>query len=199
VLHKNFTELFSKVYYPDTNFLMLGACDFSFSKIHVNKVVNNLYTIDKNAAKVYGSHAIFYSLHGAKVMFDYRCSNISFFDKNYIDIFNQLKNTAFICYPNLVVSDISTTDINHKYPFFSIEEENYYNKCFVDFSFKDYLFIYLDILLKNKNIPIEKKDDYKSYMNRIIYYYFHNSEYSEKIKERLVWDFFTIDDIKLIV
>ena len=199
IFHKNFTELFIQLYNPNINFLMLGACDFSFSKINKNKIINNLYTIDENAINVYGSHANYYSLEGAKMMFNYKCSNVSFFDKNYFNIFKEMKNTAFICYPNLVVSDISTSSIDHEYPFFSIAEENYYKKCFIHFNFNDYQFIYIDILLKNKNILIEKTDDYRSYMNKIIYNYFHNNELSAKLKERLVWDFFTIDDLKIIL
>ena len=199
VFHKNFTELFNQIYNPNINFLILGACDFSFSKLHKNKIINNLYTIDKDAVNVYGSHANYYSLKGATIMFNYKCSNISFFDKGYFNIFKEMKNTAFICYPNLVVSDISTTNINHEYPFFSIAEDNYYNKCFINFNFNDYQFIYLDILLKSIRIPIEETDDYQSYMDKIIYNYFHNNELSKKIKKRLVWDFFTIDDLKLIL
>jgi GR25 family glycosyltransferase involved in LPS biosynthesis len=199
IFHKNFTNLFTDLYRPDIDFLMLGACNFSFSKVKPDLFVNNMYSINELSSRVYGSHAILYSLNGAKIMFNYRCSNIDFFDKNYHVIFNKLKNSSFICYPNLVVSDISTTDINHQYPFFSIAEENYYNKCFINFKFTDYYFIYLNILLKNKNIPIEKNDNYKSYMNKIIYNYFYNDNLSNKIKERLVWDFFTIEDIKNII
>ena len=199
IFHKNFKKLFTKVYNPDIDFLMLGACNFSFYKTSKDSIVNNMYAIDETSSRVYGSHANFYSLNGAKIMFNYRCSNMDFFDKNYQYIFNKLKNKSFICHPNLVVSDISTTDINHEYPFFSIAEENYYNKCFVNFKFTDYYFIYLNILLKNKNIPIEKNDDYKSYMNKVIYNYFYNDNLSNKIKDRLVWDFFTIEDIKNII
>ena len=199
IFHKKFTELFINLYNPNIHFLMLGACDFSFSKIHKSKVVNNLYTVDANASNVFGSHANYYSLQGAKIMFEYKCSNISFFDKNYFDVFKKMKNSAFICYPNLVVSDISTTDIGHEYPFFSISEENYYNKCFVNFDFNDYYFIYLDFFLKNQNIIIAESDDYPSYMNKIIYSYFYNNQLSANIKERLVWDFFTIDDLKCIL
>jgi hypothetical protein len=199
IFHRNFKKLFTKVYNPDIDFLMLGACNFSFYKMNKDSVVNNMYSIDELSTRVYGSHANFYSLNGAKLMFNYRCSNMDFFDKNYHYIFNKLKNKSFICYPNLVVSDISTTDINHPYPFFSIAEENYYNKCFVNFKFTDYYFIYLNIILKNKNIPIEKNDDYKSYMNKVIYNYFYNDNLSNKIKDRLVWDFFTIEDIKNII
>jgi GR25 family glycosyltransferase involved in LPS biosynthesis len=199
IFHKNFTNLFTDLYRPDIDFLMLGACNFSFSKVKPDLFVNNMYSINELSSRVYGSHANLYSLNGAKFMFNYRCSNIDFFDKNYHVIFNKLKNSSFICYPNLVVSDISTTDINHQYPFFSIAEENYYNKCFINFKFTDYYFIYLNILLKNKNIPIEKNDNYKSYMNKIIYNYFYNDTLSKKIKERLVWDFFTIEDIKNII
>ena len=57
----------------------------------------------------------------------------------------------------------------------------------------------LDFLKPNKSIPIEQHDDYKSYMNKVIQNYFFNNELSKKIKDRLPWDFFSIDDIKYII
>ena len=191
--------MFYKLYSPEIDFLMLGACNFSFSKMDKNKIHNNMYSIDSTTDRVYGSHANYYSLKGAKMMFGYRYANMNYFDKNYYVIFDKLKGSAFICYPNLVVSDISTSDINHIYPFFSAAEDNYYKKCFINFQFTDYYFIYLNILLKNKSIPIEQHDDYKSYMNKVIQNYFFNNELSKKIKDRLPWDFFSIDDIKYII
>lgn len=201
IFHKNFTHLFLDLDIANKkyDFLLLGACDFSFSKVNFNNVKDKLYVPDKNAERVYGAHANLYSLAGAKKMFETKMHNFSFFDKDYHSMFDFFPDTSFICSPNLVVSDISTTNLQHEYPFFSKAEENYYNKCFVNFSFQDYHFIYLDILLKNSHIKIEPYDTYQSYIDKILYRHFYNEEKSNNIKRRLQFDFFTIQDLKKIM
>jgi GR25 family glycosyltransferase involved in LPS biosynthesis len=199
IFHKNFHHLFEKIYRDDYDFLILGACDFSFSSINKHNVENDLYVPSNSYVKVYGAHANFYSLNGAKKMFDIKIINVSFFDKDYHIMFDFFKNTSYICYPNLVVSDISTTNLQHDYPFFSIQENNYYNKCFVDFDFKEYNFIYLNLIMKNKNIQIEPNDTYETYISKIIYFTFLNKNQTKKIKNRMVMDFFTIKDLRRLI
>jgi GR25 family glycosyltransferase involved in LPS biosynthesis len=199
IFHKKFISLFANIFSTKHNFLLLGACDFSFNSLHQHNVLNNLYQINKKAIKVYGAHANYYSLSGATKMFELHTKKdmISFFDKIYQQIFEYFKDSAFICYPNLVVSDISTSNLHHKYPLFSIAEKNYYSKCFVNFNFNDYHFIYLYFL--EKKYPINSKDTYESYINRILYYYFHNRENINKIKKRLDTTFFTSNDLNIIM
>jgi len=199
VFHKQFHKLFQEIYNEKYDFLVLGACDFSFSKINRNNVMNNLYVPHKTAANVYGAHANYYSLKGAQTMFHLKINNPSFFDSDYQGMFQHLKGTAFICYPNLVVSDISTTNLSHNYPFCSIYEKNYYDKCFDNFNFQLYNFIYLDIIQKNKDIPILESDSLETYMVKIIYYTFYNTEKETIIKNRLSFDFFSIHDIKYMI
>jgi glycosyl transferase family 25 len=206
IFHKNFFNLFHNIYSDKFNLLLLGACDFSFKSFHKEKVMNNLYTIDNNSSKTYGAHANYYSLNGAKKMFELQTNNneLSFFDKNYKDIFNFFnmslsEKTAFICYPNLIVSDISTSNLKHDYPFFSILEKNYYDKCFVNFCFNDYHFIYLHLLKEYQNIKIEKTDDYEKYLKKILYIHFYNFEKMKIIKNRLDLEFFSINDIRVLI
>ena len=199
IFHKNFNSLFVNIFKKEYDFLLLGACDFSFSNYHKDNVLNGLYTINPEAKCVYGAHANYYSLTGAKKMFDIKTKNFSFFDKDYYLMFHYFKNSSFICYPNLVVTDISTTNLQHKYNFFSSTELNYYNKCFVNFNFTDYHFIYLDIILKNKNVKINLKDTYKIYIEKILYYYFYNKEQSEQIANRMDMHLFNIEDLKCIL
>lgn len=203
ILHKNFLTLFDNIYSPNFDFLLLGACDFSFSSMHKSNVINNLYTISKQSLKVYGAHANYYSLNGAIKMFNLHMhlfkenGKISFFDKYNKTMLEFFKGTSYICYPNLVVSDISTSNLHHKYPFFSVQEKNYYQKCFINFSFNEYHFIYLNLL--EKRYKIEKQDTYEIYINRILYYHFFNKEYINNIKKRLDFDFFTIKELQYIM
>jgi hypothetical protein len=114
-------------------------------------------------------------------------------------MFDYFIETSFICYPNLVVSDISTTNLEHKYDFFTNDENYYYTSCFKNFNFCDYNFIYLSIISKNKHIIITKEDNYESFLKKIIENTFKNLEQQYEIKSRLVMDFFDIKDIKFLL
>ena len=199
IFHKKFHNLFKQIYKPVYDFLLLGLCDFSFSKINKNQVYNSLYVPHPSSINVYGAHANYYSLKGAKQMLELKTRNLSFFDSDYHSMFQYFKNSAYVCYPNLVVSDISTTNLSHTYPFFSVYEKNYYEKCFINFNFNDYNFIYLDIIHKNKDIQILENDTFETYIKKIIYYTFYDKDKEQHIKERISCDFFTIDDIKYII
>lgn len=199
ILHKDFINKFDKIYSPVYDLLLLGACDFSFASLHKNRVKNGVYTITEESRKVYGAHANYYSLKGAMKMFDLKMNDLSFFDKDYYSMFAYFVNTSFICYPNLVVTDISTTNLNHKYEFFTQNEINYYSKCFTQFDFTQYNFIYLHIIQKNKDIKIQPQDTYESYMLKLIHTYFYNKKHETNIQHRLVMDFFTLNDLKKIM
>lgn len=200
IFHKNFKhifyELFSKKKY---DFLLLGACDFHFSKKNYQYLNKGVYKPDKTSTKVYGAHANYYSLKGASKMFNSTIQDIYFFDRNYNIMFDYFNDTSFICYPNLVVSDISTTNLDHTYDFFTSNENYYYTSCFKNFNFCDYNFIYLSIISKNKHILIKKEDDYESYSKKIIENTFESLKQQYEIKNRLVMDFFDMKDIKFLL
>ena len=211
ILHKNFTNLFLQLDITKFDFLLLGAHDMNFSKLNYKNVKNNLYLPDKNSKKLFGAHANYYSLKGAKRMFNIRTSLISFFDKEYMLMFNHYENRSAICYPNLVVSNISTSSLNHEHQICSEIEDEYYTKCFKNFQFNDYNFIYINILLPllplekvEPNLPLDLKVNlkqkskinlYESYITNCIYEYCHDFKKIKLIKKRFVLDFFTIDDI----
>lgn len=199
IFHKRFHHLFKQIYRPTYDFLLLGLCDFSFSKINKDHVHNNLYVPHPSSINVYGAHANYYSLAGATKMLELKTRNPSFFDSDYHGMFQYFKNSAYVCYPNLVASDISTTNLSHTYPFFSVYEKHYYDKCFINFKFNDYHFLYLDILHKNKDIQILENDTFETYMKKLIYYTFYDKDKEQHIKDRISCDFFTIDDIKYMI
>lgn len=210
IFHKNFKQMFMKVFENDYDFLLLGACDFSFQSLnkemlfndHSQEKTNNkhqhMYRPHENSIKLYGAHANYYSLEGAKTMYENKSKRMSFFDRDYMLMFNKFKKSAFICCPNLVVSDISSSNLNHTYPFFSKSEEIYYANCFENFKFMDYNFIYLDIILKNKGIKIKERDTYETYMTRLIKHNFASAKERDAIINRIVLDFFTINDLQNI-
>jgi len=263
IFHKNFKEMFMEIFKNDYDFLLLGACDFSFKSLNkdmlfeetidthqsahrvkllidsdkssvsddektvmeqpehnineddipqdlkekseeimIHKTVGNkhknMYRPHENSVKLYGAHANYYSLEGAKIMYEHRCRNISFFDKDYRLMFDKFENSSFVCYPNLVITDITCSNLQHSYPFFSKSEELYYINCFDNFKFTDYNYIYLDIIFKHKGVKIREDDTYESYMTRLIKYQFSSAKERDIIKKRIVLDFFTIADLEKI-
>jgi len=198
IFHKNFTQLFLKLYNPKIDFLLLGAHDFNFANENYKYVKNGLYRPGINGCgKLYGAHANYYSLKGAKRMFQIRTSEISFFDKEYLLMFDHYKDTSFICYPNLCVANITDSTLNHKREILSSSEYQYYLKCFINFNFKNYHFIYLNLLFDS--IPLNETDNYETFIDKCLYYHFHDDESINIIKRRLILDFFTIKDLLNIV
>jgi len=205
VLHKQFVPMLNRLLDSkegDGGFdlLLLGACDFSFAKFHERTVKEpGIYRIDPRAKKVYGAHAIYYSQEGATRMYQEKTARISFFDNHYATIFAHFPTSAFICSPNLAITDLSTTNLNHQYPFFSFAESNYYTQCFgPQFSFRNYHYFPMDLLAKTDMIAIEDDDTLNAFINKVLYHYFYNTEKSAAIKKRLTTQFFTLDDLREI-
>jgi GR25 family glycosyltransferase involved in LPS biosynthesis len=199
IFHKKFLELFEKtVTQKEYDLLLLGRCDFNFNKFNSKYVKNNLYRPHPNTKMLYGAHANYYSLEGAKKIFDFKTNHFSFFDNDYLSIFKHFPKTSYICYPNFVVTDLSTSNLNHTYFLLTNMEKNYYMNCFDHFNFQDYHFIYLDIIEKYKDVPVNKEDNYESYMNKLLECYFFTDIERDEIKNRIVKNFFTLKDILLL-
>lgn len=197
IFHKNFeAKFFDIIEKQPYDFLLLGACDFHFSEVNHKNVVENLYRPNSNFQQVYGAHAIYYSLQGATYMLYNRLNEFAFFDYNLNKVFGYFNNTSFICYPNLVVTEISTSDNNHSYELFSKKEKLFYTKCFTHFNFNDYHFIYLNLL---DDEYIDKFDNYKDYICSIFKTKCsEESKYIKKFIKRVDFFFLTLEDIKKI-
>jgi GR25 family glycosyltransferase involved in LPS biosynthesis len=197
IFHKNFVNLCLKKIESKPDFLLLGACDFSFRDFNSSNIEENGLYFPSTYEKMFGAHANYYSLKGAKRMYALKTKQISFFDNNYIEMFCSFPRTSGICYPNLVVSDITTSDLNHSYMLLSKKEELYYSRCFKEFCFTDYNFIYIQLFDKNY-VKFESKS-YEEYIDHILDELYHNEENAQLIKNRLVLDFFNMDDVKAIM
>lgn len=201
ILHKNFTNEFLNVYNnnPTLDFLLLGAHDFNFSKSNYKNIKNKLYRPNENLNNLYGAHANYYSLKGAKAMFKIRTTEISFFDKEYMLMFKHFNNSSFICYPNLVVSNITSSTLNHARELLSVLEEEYYKKCYINFNFNAYNFIYLNLLEKNLFKIDENNTDYETYISNCLYHKYYDLHKINTIKKRMVMNFFNLQDVKIIL
>jgi len=203
ILHKDFEKNFINIYdkNPNIDFLLLGAHDYNFSKFNYKNVKDKMKMYKPNTDKnnyynnLYGAHANYYSLKAAKRMFHIRTSQIDFFDKEYMLMFNYFSE-SYICYPNLVLANISESKLEHEKNILSYSEKEYYEKCFINLKFNKYNFIYVNLF---KHIQmIYASDNYETLTNRYLEESFGKENVSI-IKERLVMDFFTINDIMNIL
>jgi GR25 family glycosyltransferase involved in LPS biosynthesis len=197
ILSKSFIEQFLHIYNnnPKLDFLMLGAHDYNFTKEHIKNVKNSLYRPNADFKYLYGAHANYYSLNGAKRMFYIRATNLSFFDNEYNFLFDTMPN-AYICYPNLVISNTSESKINHEKSILSKNEIGYFSLCFHNIKLHDYNVFYFNLL----DISLLKKEDtVASFIERCLLHKFQNVNQVNVIKQRFVLDFFTLNDIKTIL
>ena len=126
-------------------------------------------------------------------MYKKKLNNFAFFDYNFNEIFEYFNKTSFICYPNLFVTELTTSDINHNYDIFSEKENFFYSKCFKNFNFHDYHFIYFKILDKKH---IDKFISYKEYI-KYLFKKKYNNNYDEFLN-RIDTQIFSLNDIKYI-
>ncbi len=197
ILSKNFVAEFLSIYAanPKLDFLMLGAHDYNFSREHYKSVNNHLYKPSKKCRRLFGAHANFYSKHGAQRMFYIRATNLSFFDNEYNLMFDTLPN-SYICYPNLALSNMSESRINHEKTILSKSEIGYYSMCFININLNNYNVMYhnlLDISLLKKNDTIE------TFIERCLHYRINDAEKVQLVKQRFSFTIFTLDEIKTIV
>jgi GR25 family glycosyltransferase involved in LPS biosynthesis len=196
VFAKNFIEDFLNIFKRNSkiDFLLLGAHDYNFNTTHKTKIVSGLYRPD-NFMNLFGAHANFYTFKAAETMMNIRVNFLSYFDNNYALLFNLLPE-SYICYPNLAIANVSESSINHEKPFFSNYEIGYYSLCFDNMNLNNYNLIYTNLL----NLSLMKKKDtlqkffYRCFMNK-----FNDENKASLLLKRCVLDFFTVDDLKLIL
>jgi|UniRef100_A0A6C0CW27 GR25 family glycosyltransferase involved in LPS biosynthesis len=208
VVHKNFESMFQQLFKEKQfDFLSMGACDFDFFDINYKNVTNGLYQpCLNNSKRCYGAHANYYSLNGAKYIFKLKSLFFSFFDNNFSNIFKHFNRTAFITYPNLFVTELSTSNINHNYHFYSLNEDYFYSNCFIDFKFKEYCFLYLSIIQKLAD-HCERNKTTLEINNKNIHQLLYNTlddipiEEEKKVSliKRIDLEFFICKDIQTIM
>lgn len=197
ILHKEFISKFISIYENNKNidFLMFGAHDYNFPKLNHTNVINGIYKPNSKSEKLYGAHANYYSLKGAIRMFYTRATKLSFFDNEYMLLFNTMEK-SYVCYPNLAISNINDSSLNHKKDFLSLNETNYYESCFVDFKFTDYNYLTINILNKKS---LNNCKSYDEFIENCLYYLFHDLDKIKTVKNRFVIDFFNLNDVKYIL
>lgn len=143
VFHKNFNNLFKKIvdsYIQNIDLLMLGALDINLNT-NLKNFTNDevIYYPTNNIA---GAHANIYKLEFAQEFLNYKLTttNPLEFDYDYYLFMNKFK--IGICMPNLVVCELSTTNINHVFsPLISNCYERYKTFFPKNFTYDDYEYI----------------------------------------------------------
>lgn len=168
LFHKNFKELFYHINYKKYDMIQLGCCDFNLKSNLDNSNINKYTKLHQyNPKKIaLGAYGNIYNIHFAKMIFNDKIRNPLEFDVDFDNYYE--KYNISICYPNLITSELSTTDINHNFSIFS-ETNNrhgeFIRSCFKEFNFKNYYFIWIIFIeycyLNNKS-KIFSKDQYES-------------------------------------
>lgn len=145
IFHKNFNNLFKKIlnsYIENIDLLMLGALDVNLKKNLLN--FNNEEIIYYPTSNVLGAHANIYKLEFAKEFLNYKLNSqkILEFDYDYERFMKMGKFKIGICIPNLVICELSTTNIDHHFsPLFNTRYETYKRWFPVNFTYNDYEYI----------------------------------------------------------
>lgn len=169
VFHKDFTKLLKGLNYTQYDMLQLGCSDFNLkdnlNNINFNKETQVVYSPCKLAL---GAFANLYNINFAKIIFYEKLFKFEEFDTKF-DMYYEKYNIG-ICFPNLVIADLSTTNLEHDFSIFSCKKKHrhnsYISKCFVNFKYTDYYFVWIVFLeqchsyLKTKNITALSYEDY---------------------------------------
>ena len=191
ILHKNFHTMFENVMRQHCkDIVLLGTSDFDFYK--GNSVLNGIvYTTSINNT-TYGIYGVYYSNAGFMNVFRTRLIQPNIMDHKLLQMYASTNLTYNICLPPLLTTDWTTTNLNHH---FGVDDEIIHNiylkRCYNNnFDYNNYNSLFLSILKKeyiDKNKTFRENIDYCLAMKN-----YANISY---IKEKIAYDFFTVDDI----
>jgi GR25 family glycosyltransferase involved in LPS biosynthesis len=196
IFHKNFNEMFVNVTDEknnDIDLLMLGAVDFLINK-HICSLNENIYYPNVN---VLGAHANLYKHDFAKAFLKYKLTTPKplEFDYDYARFYKDYK--VGVCSPNLVICELSTTNIDHHFSPIEVGFDRYKRSFLEDFTYNDYEYItivFIDFINENKDNIKTIDEAYQLYMNNNI-----EKPNIEQILEWLKNGKYTLEDILEII
>ena len=188
--------------------IQLGCCDFNlhhnlqkYTNVENNTLKDELkdkiltiYSPSKIALGAYGN---IYNLGFAKMILEEKNKNFLEFDTNFDTYYEKYK--IGICYPNLITSELSTTNLRHNFSLFDkCKNYKYVKQCFVDFNYSDYNFMWI-LFLKycyNNYISNKSLDKYE----KLIEDFSHNyPKIKNNITNVLLNNNYNINDIQEIM
>jgi GR25 family glycosyltransferase involved in LPS biosynthesis len=203
IFHQHFHHLYETIQQQKKyDILMLGASDYHFNKTNCRRVHPTLstYCPEINHTGILGCHAIYFSQEAYSHIFSERLKHPTFMDDRIVQFLNYFSNSFSICYPNLLLPEMSTTNLSHHIWITNHKKEKYYfKKCLhPSFSFQNYHYLYLDIFhcCQTNNHFIKINQSFEQNIKNILALYFKNNlYYLEIIQQRLRYDFFSVDDL----
>jgi GR25 family glycosyltransferase involved in LPS biosynthesis len=198
IFHKCFNELCTfDLLNENFDMLMLGACDFNVNhnKKSLHKQINNLYIYKPNKQAL-GAHANIYSISFAKILYEYKIKAPFFeFDVDFRNFYQKYK--IYVCMPNLVVCELTTSNLNHNFGYNSINYSRIKNIFPEDFTYREYKYITIDFINYVKN---NYDSECNCKLNQIVNNYVKVFNISETIKtylsDNLIHSGYSIEDIK---
>lgn len=199
IFHKRFNELCTvELLNEDFDMLMLGACDFNLNhnKQLIHKKFNDLYVYKPNIQAL-GAHANIYSISFAKIFYDLKIKfPIYEFDA---DISKFYKNhNIYVCMPNLVVCELTTTNLNHEFGYNAIQYNKMIKKIFPeDFTYNDYKYITINFI---NHVKDNHNSEHDHTLSQIVNDYVKLFNITENMKktltDNLICSGYSIKDIK---
>lgn len=205
VFHKNLPKLLSyELINQSYDMLMLGAVDFSLKLNSQNaKIIDeeNSLSIYNPERMVLGAHANIYTLEFAKHFYKYKMENkVMEFDTDYMKFYKT--HTISVCLPNLIVCELSTTNLGHHFgPISKMQNAYYLGKAFPStFTYSDYNYITIDFIEFINNVDVMLINDYQKIVDLYIKKCRHcHEDLKEKLKEDLLNGGYNLDDLKNII
>ncbi len=175
IFHRRISEILTKeIINYDYDMLMLGACDFNFKRNQVNTLNINNMSVYRPIKLVLGAHANIYSLEFAKTIYNYKINsfkeNMLEFDQDF-NLFYDKK--IYVCNPNLVVCELTTTNLDHTFGYNSKDKRMYLwyiNTIFPEnFKYSNYMYVTIDYInfVKKNYYNINKDDLLKKYIDTL--------------------------------
>jgi GR25 family glycosyltransferase involved in LPS biosynthesis len=201
LFHKNFHKLFEETLsIKKYDFLMLGASHFNRGDNYYpiqNKIYRPSFSVLRG--NLLGAFATLYSKKGAEFVYELRKKNITYFDYNLYEIFKHFSKTSGICYPNLIIADISHSNLNHS--FILIGKKKYYNNCYDTIQLSDYHFTYIDMFMKYKFNHRKHMDTTpkKALIYLLLNFFNNNIELVKYHITLLDWDLFSLYEINKLI
>jgi GR25 family glycosyltransferase involved in LPS biosynthesis len=199
IFHKDFENMFENVVRNNQDMLpdllMLGSINFNF-KNEKEDIVNDIYY----PKTILGAHANMYKLQFATDFLNYKLSTRQVLEFDY-DYNKFSKYKIGVCLPNLVVCELSTTNINHNFSPLNEHGFKRYIKCFPDdFTYNDYEYIIVSFIefFSNNDVQIEPNLTFEKAVELFVQKSVRNC-YQSNVKEWIMNGGYSIDDIYLII
>jgi GR25 family glycosyltransferase involved in LPS biosynthesis len=202
IFHKEFNEIFQNIAenIEQYDLFMLGAIDFNLKKN--NPQFHSIY-IPKH--RILGAHANIYSLAFAKDFYQYKMINeFKEFDIDYIYFYHKFHFA--ISYPNLVITELTTSNLNHNFNIYPKTCNYRFNSQVLNnfFVFSNYHYITIEFLTFYQEQQHKiKKDNMEQIIQQFITFKKNENKTNEDklniYKFNLSQNNFTIDDLNSIL